>query len=86
MTITRKSKTEQLLEQLKARHEWREGGYSQWEACGITGTDTCRICGLRHTTWRNGQNSEDDDTFEDSKKNRLTLREALDLPACIDEE
>jgi hypothetical protein len=80
------SKTVRLLVAVEKAHDWREGQYFSWEACGIQSTDTCRICGLVHQQFRGGQNSADHDKFIGADGHDLTLRDAAALEPCIEED
>jgi len=69
-----KARRESLETKIEHDHDWQDGPVRQWEACGVTGTDTCTICGLQRTYYRGGQNSGDlADTYADDHGNALTL-------------
>ena len=80
MTLTSKSDRKAALEvKIEKTHAMKPGPVYQWEACGISSTDTCAICGFSHSYGRNGQNTGSYDRYQDSKGNDLTLAEAARL-------
>ena len=80
--MARKSKSdrvEALKGKIEETHDMKDGQVYSWEACGVTGTDRCTICGLEHTWGNGGQNTGSFDTYADSRGNSLTLAEAARL-------
>lgn len=65
-----------LYDKIDNDHAMSGGQAYGWEGCGVTGTDICEICGLRHHWGRNGQNSGSFDTYETSTGEKLTLAQA----------
>lgn len=72
-----------LIKRIEAAHDMEELWHQQWEACGVHGRDRCSICGLTRDWYRNGQNSPDQDEWQDLRGKQLSLKEAVELEACI---
>lgn len=71
-----KDRVSKLMEEIANNHVMQSGQVYGWEACGVSGKDTCKICGLVHRWGRNGQNSGDYDEFFDSRGQKLTIAQA----------
>jgi hypothetical protein len=77
MATDTKSRKQQLIDLINEKHEMESTGQdSQWEACGVSGTERCEICGLTRKWYRNGQNSPDRDDWSDFHGREMSLAEA----------
>jgi hypothetical protein len=74
--MTKVNQVQQLRDKISEVHNMQERYAQQWEACGVHGVDQCTICGLTHHWYRHGQNSPDDDQYEDGYGHKLTLADA----------
>lgn len=78
--MDKKGRISHLRKRIRDTHVLKDGQAYGWEACGVSGTDVCEICGLQHHWGRNGQNSGDYDTYETADGTRLTLAQAARIP------
>ncbi len=78
--MSKKERIEALRDKISETHAMEQSGQVwSWEACGVTGTDTCAICGLSHKWGRNGQNTGSFDEWSMSGES-LSLVQAASLP------
>jgi hypothetical protein len=76
-TAEKKARMQSLKDAISETHDMQQVGQVwSWEACGVTGTDTCTICGLSHEWGSGGQNTGSFDRYTDNRGNELTLAEA----------
>ena len=80
MATAKKDRVDALRAKISETHDLNQvGPVWSWEACGVSGTDVCTICGLVHEWGSGGQNTGSFSEWTDSKGNSLTLAEAARL-------
>jgi hypothetical protein len=65
---------ENRIEQIHLMQD--DGRFSQWDGCGTSGREVCKICGLVHEYWRGGQRLPNADLYRDAKGNYVSLAQA----------